>query len=172
MTNRDSYHRKHIDKHNRPFHCSKCEQRFGRKYDLERHERSKHEQNAGGFFCTEPGCERMHVGFKRKDHLGQHLREVHKQKSEPESSSSPDQEVGDNNRRLENGNMAESSSSRKRRREREPELSNLNNDELIEEILKEREKRRGVEQELESQRERYEDRIDRLLRIFEGRAGK
>ena len=66
--------------------------------------------------------------------------------------------------------MIESSSPK--RRKRAPDLASLSQDELIEEILKEREKCQRLKQELESQHERYENRMDSLLRVFEDKVGR
>jgi hypothetical protein len=107
------------------------------------------------------------MGFKRKDHLVQHVREVHKRKLEQESNH--DQAL-ESSRRSEDRNVIVSSSPKKRKRA--PDLASLSQGELIEEILKEREKCQRLKQELESQRERYENRIDSLLRVFEGKTGK
>ena len=107
------------------------------------------------------------MGFKRKDNLVQHIREVHKRKLEQDSNHDQVLEIS---RRSEDGNMIESSSPKSRKRA--PDLASLSQDELIEEILKERETCQHLKQELESQRERYENRIDSLLRVFEGKAGR
>lgn len=60
----------------KPFECFACSERFTRKADLSRHQRSKHSESKV-LMCTQPGCKRS-KGFARGDHLTQHMRKVHK----------------------------------------------------------------------------------------------
>jgi hypothetical protein len=63
-------------------------------------------------------------------------------------------------RTTEGGNMIVSLSPKKRKLA--PDLASLSREELIEEVLEEREKRQRLS-------ERYENRIDSLLRLLEGK---
>jgi hypothetical protein len=82
---------------------------------------------------------------------------VHKRELEQESNH--DQVMG-SSRTTEGGNMIVSSLPKKRRLA--PDLASLSREELIEEVLEEREKRQRLS-------ERYENRIDSLLRLLEGK---
>ncbi|KAF2436167.1 hypothetical protein EJ08DRAFT_692051 [Tothia fuscella] len=78
---------KHMNRHNRPFKCTKvgCRQAFARDSDRQRHEESVHDQDEKAF-CTIADCERARRGFARKDHLEQHMRMHAKRKpSRPEN---------------------------------------------------------------------------------------
>lgn len=107
------------------------------------------------------------MGFVRKDHITQHVREVHKRSPEQELGRSP---VAESSRRLGGGSVEASATSEKRKRD--SELAHLNRDELIGKLSEEREKRRDLKRELESQRQRYDEQTGRLLRIIENQAAR
>lgn len=75
-------HRKHNNRvHNRPT-CDLfgCTQSFGSKGDLDRHKKNKHNQLPlhKRFRCPEQGCKHaLTPRFKRKDHLTNHLKNMH-----------------------------------------------------------------------------------------------
>lgn len=60
----------------RPVRCQLCPRSFTRRSDLERHNRSRHEQ-ADVVFCSVKACKRSQKGFKRKDHMESHYRRMH-----------------------------------------------------------------------------------------------
>jgi hypothetical protein len=54
-----------------------CAKSYGRKYELHRHQRAH--SGIRSYSCGFDRCDRSgHNGFARKDHLMQHLRQVHK----------------------------------------------------------------------------------------------
>ncbi|KAJ9643465.1 hypothetical protein H2201_008041 [Coniosporium apollinis] len=58
--------------------CHSCDASFKRAADLVRHRSSMHGENVIMFDCDFPGCNRRGAsGFKRKDHLNEHKRNVH-----------------------------------------------------------------------------------------------
>jgi hypothetical protein len=71
-----------MNKHTKPFRCSvlPCGRSFARNCDRQRHEDSVHKRQ-GRFFCSVPECDRSTVGFPRKDHLEQHMRNIHKKRT-------------------------------------------------------------------------------------------
>lgn len=138
--------------------CSDCKTEFKRKTDLERHQRSKH----GGepiYFCNHHNCKRSRIGFKRSDHLAQHLTGVHK--------DGPVREVEYVNQNVApsspKGNTVEAPGlAKKRKRD-----CYLSKDELLEELQQERAKRIELEQELHSVRKKHEERMDILYSMFQ-----
>ena len=80
------HHRKHMDKHERPFVCHEpeCDNIRGFTYSggLLRHQREVHRQHGGpkaSCMCPYPDCKRhVGVGFSRKENLAEHLRRVHR----------------------------------------------------------------------------------------------
>ncbi|EON63235.1 hypothetical protein W97_02462 [Coniosporium apollinis CBS 100218] len=59
-------------------HTCHCDASFKRAADLTRHRMSVHGENVILFDCDFPGCNRRGAsGFKRKDHLNEHKRNVH-----------------------------------------------------------------------------------------------
>lgn len=66
--------------HTDPLLCSapNCQHRtpFGRKSDLRRHEQSAHSAERN-FVCTVPSCDARVKEFARKDHLWNHMRDLH-----------------------------------------------------------------------------------------------
>ncbi|KAF2452642.1 hypothetical protein BDY21DRAFT_294385 [Lineolata rhizophorae] len=80
---------KHMDKHERPYHCSQkgCEKLQGFTYSggLLRHEREVHKMHGTNkaLFCKFPDCKRSSgVGFTRKENLQEHIRRVHRRPSQ------------------------------------------------------------------------------------------
>ena len=51
---------------------------------MDRHMKARHETDRNQFFCPHAGCERAErglgreMGFTRKDHLQQHIKQKHK----------------------------------------------------------------------------------------------
>lgn len=83
----DSYCRKHMDKHTRPYVCEEigCEKIQGFTYSggLHRHQREVHHQHGGpkaSCLCPHHDCKRSLIGrgFTRKENLAEHLRRVHR----------------------------------------------------------------------------------------------
>ena len=66
---------------------------------------------------------------------------------------------------------AETTSPPSRKRKRGQDLDSMTREELIEKLLKERKGRQGAEQELVSQRDRYEHRLVTLFSVLEGKSG-
>jgi hypothetical protein len=72
-------HRRHEDRHNRPFICpvSSCNKKdFADRGSLQRHSREVHK--SAKYFCPVPQCERNKRGFGRKYNLIGHNRRVHR----------------------------------------------------------------------------------------------
>ena len=78
-------HRKHMDKHNRPYVCDEpeCDNIRGFTYSggLLRHQREVHRQHGGPkarCMCPYKDCKRSTgIGFSRKENLNEHLRRCH-----------------------------------------------------------------------------------------------
>ena len=145
--------------------CPQCHRTFNRTYDLHRHEDSAH-RKVVRFFCDQPGCRRR-TGFVRKDNLQQHLRKVHgpDRKADVDASRA----LGEPLATPENDLVALAPP---RKRTRTPDPDGAAVDQLRAELRKERDERARVERELALERERSkvnEDRIDRLLRLLEGK---
>ncbi|TVY71378.1 Krueppel-like factor, partial [Lachnellula suecica] len=84
-----SAYRKHMDKHQRPYKCTKAScsaNEFGSMGDLRRHQRTIHGVRA--FICTVPSCKRRGKAFGRKDNLSEHLKRVHGMGQQPNLASS------------------------------------------------------------------------------------
>ncbi|RYP91693.1 hypothetical protein DL770_002218 [Monosporascus sp. CRB-9-2] len=96
--------RAHMNRHEKPFMCDICRQRFGSKKELQRHESSKHSDDKP-FVCTWPQCKRSRQGWAREDNYRRHVRTVHHGEYGPTALPSRAGDVPNN------------SASRKRRRE-------------------------------------------------------
>ncbi|RYP01692.1 hypothetical protein DL764_006155 [Monosporascus ibericus] len=96
--------RAHMNRHEKPFMCDICPQRFGSKKELQRHESSKHSDDKP-FVCTWPQCKRSPQGWAREDNYRRHVRTVHHGEYGPTALPSRA------------GEVLNSSASRKRRRE-------------------------------------------------------
>ncbi|EON67719.1 hypothetical protein W97_06862 [Coniosporium apollinis CBS 100218] len=61
-----------------PYTCNSCDASFKRAADLTRHRMGVHGENVISFECDFAGCGRVgSQGFRRKDHLREHQRNVH-----------------------------------------------------------------------------------------------
>jgi len=163
-----TFHRKHLDRHNRPFTCDECSESFGAKNDLKRHLDTKHQKEVQAF-CTVTGCKRGHIGFSRRDNLLKHIHNVHDQRDQGKGLSklvSPNEDA-----------VKETKITKKRKRESD-DLEEFSREELIESLLEEQSKNKRLFQEMEQQRgkleedlrvqrERYEKNEDRLWRMIE-----
>ncbi|KAI9752577.1 MAG: hypothetical protein M4579_005575 [Chaenotheca gracillima] len=82
---RRSEYKKHLDRHNRPYKCTRegCSAApFGDAGGLYRHQREVHKTQEGDrpiteFLCPEKGCDRHVRGFPRRWNLIEHQRRVH-----------------------------------------------------------------------------------------------
>lgn len=144
---------------------------------------SKHGQTEK-HFCTYSDCihSQPGSGFRRKDHLDQHLRGPHKQTSvqrlraKPAASSS----IGDSTAKTDI--TGASLQSKKRKRGSKEETSGANLDKLENELAEERRLRRLAEEDnhllrqklenYERRMEKYEERLDRMMSLLEERKGK
>lgn len=163
-----TFHRKHLDRHKRPFTCGECSEYFGAKKDLKRHLDTKHQKETQ-VFCTVTGCKRGHIGFSRRDNLLKHIHNVHEQR---------DQGKGRSNLVSPNEDAGKETKITKKRKRGSGNLEKLSREELIESLLEEQsknkrllqemEQQRGkLEEDLRAQRERYEKNEDRLWRMIE-----
>lgn len=141
---------------------------------------SKHSQTEK-YFCPHGDCVRSKPGsgFKRKDHLDQHLNGPHKHKSAGKAqdvSVTPlglDDQVSDTETLL---------PMKKRKRDTEAVQGEYDIEHLSSKLAEERLLRRRAEEENERLRQRienyeermqkYEDRIDRMMSLFEDQKGK
>lgn len=86
--------RKHMDKHDRPYHCNypSCAKLQGFTYSggLLRHEREVHGKHGGPkaqLMCPYDDCKRHSgKGFTRKENLNEHIRRVHQSKDSQSQS--------------------------------------------------------------------------------------
>ena len=91
----DMTHRKHMDKHNRPYVCEEpeCDNLRGFTYSggLLRHQREVHRQHGGpkaNLMCPYKDCKRSTgVGFSRKENLNEHLRRLHQPQQNSQTQS-------------------------------------------------------------------------------------
>lgn len=102
-------------------------------------------------------------GFKRKDHLTQHVREVHKHLPEPKPRAYP-VVAAECSRESGPTDLAPPSESKKRKRASESISRNAN--ELMEELLEERGKNQRLQKEIDHERETHKEREDKLLNII------
>jgi len=160
-------HRKHLDRHSRPFTCRECSKSFGAKKDLKRHQDTKHHRDAQ-VFCTVADCKRGQMGFSRRDNLLKHIHNVHEHKYH-------DKGIANLTSSTEGAATVPTKIARKRRRE-DDNLESVSREELIERLLEEQSKSKRLlhemeqqgkklEEELRVQRERYEMNEDRLWRM-------
>ena len=151
-----SDHRKHMDKHNRPYVCDEpeCDNIRGFTYSggLLRHQREVHRQHGGPkarCMCPHKDCKRSTgIGFSRKENLNEHLRRCH-QPQKPKEEKSPATTTVEN----------PTSKSRKRRR----------GDEQGEEQVtsEDREDGDGLRREVKKLRRELAQRDERLKRLEE-----
>jgi hypothetical protein len=139
---------------------------------------SKHSQTEK-YFCTYLDCihSQPGSGFKRKDHLDQHLRGLHKQTSVQRLRAKPAAASSTGNPTATSDITAAPLQSKKRKRGSEEETSESNLDKLEKELAEERRLRRLVEEDnhllrqklenYEGRMEKYEARLDRMMNLLE-----
>jgi hypothetical protein len=122
---------------------------------------SKHGQTEK-YFCTYSGCihSQLGSGFKRKDHLDQHLRGPHKQTSVQRLRAKPAAASSIGNPTATGAPLQ----SKKRKRGSEEETSRSNLDKLEKELAEERRLRRLVEEDNHLLRQKLENYEWRSLR--------
>ncbi|KAI1245221.1 hypothetical protein MGN70_012111 [Eutypa lata] len=123
----------HSKRHDKPFICDECPDRFGSKKELDRHQSSKHSLERP-FVCSWPQCERSRRGWPRKDNYDRHVRDVHKGQHEPTAPL------------LIEGDVPSGGSAISRKRQRED--SDDSESDLRSELRKRDERIRELEQEL------------------------
>ena len=144
--------------------------------------KSKHGQ-AEKYFCTHSDCPRAKLGsgFRRKDHLDQHLRGLHKQSSVPRLRISSAKSLNPPGPKGNERTKEPSVVSRKRSRGYEAETASDNSSQesetISKELAEERQLRKSAEEEVrrlrqklnnyEERMEKYEERLDRLMSLLE-----
>ncbi|KAH6708859.1 hypothetical protein BKA61DRAFT_678725 [Leptodontidium sp. MPI-SDFR-AT-0119] len=70
---------RHTNQHTKPYKCSfrDCHKSLATRRDLQRHMDVHNGMSAPRYVCPERGCEYAVKGFKRKDNLKRHLKNVH-----------------------------------------------------------------------------------------------
>ncbi|PVH80355.1 hypothetical protein DL98DRAFT_532139 [Cadophora sp. DSE1049] len=70
---------RHINTHTKPYKClfRNCTERRATNRDLKRHMVVHDPVSAPAFLCTEQGCVYTVKGFKRKDNLKRHMKNIH-----------------------------------------------------------------------------------------------
>ncbi|RFU24370.1 hypothetical protein B7463_g11968, partial [Scytalidium lignicola] len=144
---------------------------------------SKHGQTEKQF-CIYSNCSRSQPGsgFHRKDHLDQHLRGVHKQGSVPRLRAKPAVVLSSFNSAATSETPGAFLQSKKRRHRRDDPTDWQDKDELFEELAEERRLRLLAQQEnnqlrqkienYEGRMQKYEERLDRMMALFEGHKGE
>jgi hypothetical protein len=139
---------------------------------------SKHGQTEK-YFCTYSDCihSQLDSGFKRKDHLDQHLRGPHKQTSVQRLRAKPAVASSIGNPTATSDITGVPLQSKKRKRGSEEETSGSNLDKLEKELVEEQRLRRLVEEDnhllrqklenYERRMEKYEERLDRMMALLE-----
>ena len=139
---------------------------------------SKHSQ-AEKYFCTYSDCihSQLGSGFKRKDHLDQHLRGPHKQTSVQRLRAKPAATSSIGNPTAASDITGATLQYKKRKRGSEEETSGSNLDKLEKEVVEERRLRRLAEEDnhllrqklenYERRMEKYEERLDRMMALLE-----
>ena len=158
-SSQDQISKPNSNDHSRLLSCSTCGREFRRRSDLERHEGSKHSEKTD-FFCAASGCKRT-AGFKRKDNCLQHVRTVHKE------SAGGDPNKGEAMKLTSDRDLGRFEPALRRKRRQDHDMDVMSRAELAEEVREEREAIQRLEFELESQRQRRESKIDRLLQLLE-----
>jgi hypothetical protein len=144
---------------------------------------SKHGQTEK-HFCTYSDCSRSQPGsgFYRKDHLDQHLLGTHKQNSVPRLSGKSAAALSSCNPIGASKTTGALLQSKKRKNGSEGETGRQNGDGLFEELAEERSLRVLAEQEnhqlrqklenYEGRMQKYEERLDRMMTLFEKHKGE
>lgn len=139
---------------------------------------SKHSQTEK-YFCSYSDCihSQLGSGFKRKDHLDQHLRGPHRQTSVQRLRAKPVATSSIGNLTAASDITGAPLQSKKRKRGSEEETSGSNLDKLEKELVEERRLRRLVEEDnhllrqklenYERRMEKYEERLDRMMALLE-----
>lgn len=139
---------------------------------------SKHGQTEK-YFCTYSDCihSQLGSGFKRKDHLDQHLRGLHKQTSVQRLRAKPAAASSIANLTAISDITGVPLQSKKRKRGSEEETSGSNLDKLEKELVEERRLRRLVEEDnhllrqksenYKRRMEKYEEQLDRMMTLLE-----
>jgi hypothetical protein len=144
---------------------------------------SKHGQTEK-HFCTYSDCSRSQPGsgFYRKDNLDQHLRGVHKQNPVPKLSAKSAAASNPHNPMATSKTTGVILQSKKRKRGSEGETGRHNEGGIFDELAEERRLRLLAEQEnhqlrqkldnYEGRMQKYEERLDRMMTLFEEHKGE